>query len=65
MKVAESVPDKVHATASFAEKVKTGVVFSVIEIELVLPVDDPGPVITGAKSATYRITTTPAPPFPP
>jgi hypothetical protein len=52
VKVAESDPDKVHVTASFAENVNTEVEFSVMEIELVLPVDDPGPVIIGAKSAT-------------
>jgi hypothetical protein len=64
-KVAESDPDSVHVTDSFAEKVKTDVLFSVMEIELVAPVEEPGPVMTGAKSATNLTITTPEPPAPP
>jgi hypothetical protein len=65
VKVAESDPESVQVTASFAEKVKTVVVFSVIDIELVAPVAELGPVITGAKSAVNLTMTTPEPPFPP
>jgi hypothetical protein len=38
-------------TDSFAEKVKTLVVFSEIDIELVVPVAELGPVITGAVAS--------------
>jgi hypothetical protein len=66
VKKAASVPDLDHVTDSFAEKVWTAVVFSEIDIELVEPVADDGPVIVGAVwSGVYLMMTTPVPPKPP
>ena len=63
--VAESTPASDHVTVSFAVKVKTEVVFSVIDIELVAPIAEFGPVIIGATSAVNLTITTPDPPLPP
>ena len=63
--VAESAPASDHVTTSFAVNVKTVLVFSVIEIELLAPVALLGPVITGAMSAVNLTMTIPDPPLPP
>ena len=51
VKKAPSVPDFVHVTVSLAVNVVTAVVLSAIEIDEVVPVAEPGPVMIGATAS--------------
>ena len=65
VKKVPSVPLFDQVTVSLAVKVNTEVDASGIEMELVAPVADDGPVIVGAVvSGTYLIRMTPEPPAP-